>query len=52
MSAADQSSFPLLNKEFLGNQKACQYSLWINPFSTEPSAVFLLLETDNLGVIH
>ena len=23
-----------------------------NPFSTEPSAVFLLLETDNLGIIH
>ena len=24
----------------------------VNPFSTEPLAVFLLLETDNLGVIH
>ena len=27
-------------------------TILINPFSTEPSAVFLLLETDNLGVIH
>ena len=24
----------------------------INPFTTEPLAIFLLLETDNLGVIH
>ena len=24
----------------------------INPFSTEPLAVFLLLEKDNLGIIH
>ena len=24
----------------------------INPFTTEPLAVFLELETDNLGVIH
>ena len=23
-----------------------------NPFTTEPPAIFLLLETDNLGVIH
>ena len=29
-----------------------QEARYINPFSTEPSAVFLLLEPDNLGVIH
>ena len=24
----------------------------VNPFTTEPLAIFLLLETDNLGIIH
>ena len=28
------------------------HQLKLNPNSTEPLAVFLLLETDNLGVIH
>ena len=26
--------------------------LGINPFTTEPLAIFLLLETANLGIIH
>ena len=26
--------------------------LSFNPFTTEPSTFFLLLETDNLGIIH
>ena len=33
--------------------KAITYKVkTFNPFSTEPVAVFLLVETDNLGIIH
>ena len=28
------------------------FDILLNPFTTEPLAIFLLLETDNLGVIH
>ena len=31
---------------------ALNISKGINPFSTEPLAIFLLLETDNLGINH
>ena len=28
------------------------FDVLLNPFTTEPLAIFLLLETDNLGIIH
>ena len=28
------------------------FDILLNPFTTEPLAIFLELETDNLGVIH